>query len=355
MVLMNLPLESTIASQLSKLKTKINDLNKKGNLGGLFSQHVLSDYPDKEFDWDVFCADANWLSNELDRENQYNIAAIGYSIFRPGNLGKDAIEIFIKCLEQLRRRDHFISGHISFPFQPITFLGLALGVIAIPDHESRKKYTDWLISILEKRRERHNISTTHNLFYKYIESLMNNQKVESIIYMNLIKQTTFSFLEWGNRRGHFEISGPEDTLTNIRARILELIVKTELSRIEQELSSLIFISVNESISSGVDKIVRSPNEISGLLRAFEPAMKRWRYDDDEKRDPIKWPIRNEERYRISCGSCCDLTIQTFRMKRPYQSLDIALILLILRYLPWRMLSGKILPGRAANSRKSKKK
>jgi hypothetical protein len=122
---------------------------------------------------------------------------------------------------------------------------------------------------------------------------MNNQKSRIDNLHEFDKIEDLSFLEWGNRRGHFEINCPEDTLTDIRARILELILKTELSRIEQELSSLIFISVNESISAGVDKIVRSPNEISGLLRAFEPAMKRWRYDDDEKRDPIKWPIKNE--------------------------------------------------------------
>jgi hypothetical protein len=51
--------------------------------------------------------------------------------------------------------------------------------------------------------------------------------------------------------------------------------------------------VSESISTDIESCLLSPHYVSAILSRFESAMKRWRYDSDKLKKPIRWPIVSE--------------------------------------------------------------
>ena len=290
---MSNPLTQSIADQLARLRTAISCLNKKGNLQGLFSCHILSDSPDIGLEWVVACNDDEWLESDFDKNNLYQVAALGYSMDTNKNIKSKGQSIFIECIENISKRDHFSGTHMSFPFQPITFLGLVLGTRRITKDEQRGGYEDWLITVLKERRKKGNISNVHAIFYKYIESLLTKQKVIIEDLSRYLTLDELSFIEWGHRRSHFLIPDVKNALKKIRTEILESLITTDLTLIAPELSAQIWSAANKTISKGVEKIVESPSKLRSLLKKFPAAMKRWRFDGKSLKNSIKWPVRNE--------------------------------------------------------------
>ena len=285
---------SSIAEQLQRLKTKISTLNKKGDLHGLFSRHILSESPDINLDWVVTCNDKAWIEKVLDRSNLYHVASLGYSISISENGSSEANDIFLKSLEVIQKRNHFNGGHITFPFQPVTFLGLVLGAKHITDIKKRGKYINWLSSILRERRKRGEISNFHKIFYRYIQVQLENKSVTISDIRDFSSLQELSFVEWGYQHGHFQIPNSKDGCDRIGHKILKSLIETDTSQIAPEHTALIWAAADKSISGGIDRIIESPSHLSTMLKQFPAAMKRWRYDNQSVKEPIKWPIKNEK-------------------------------------------------------------
>ena len=291
---MSNPILLSIGSQLNHIKKKILAFNKKGDLYGLFSYHILSESKDFGLEWAVACNDKTWIENSFKNDNLYDISKLGYSIHLNDKGSSKAIASFLKSLEILQKRNHFDGSHVTFPYQPITFLGLVLGTKHIEDTKQKEACIEWLLSTLKERRKRGNISSFHDIFYKCIEAELENRKVSIAILNNSLSLEELSFIEWGIRKGYFIISDPKNYLNKMGEIILTLLVQTDLNQIEPEQTPIIWSAVNNSLSGGISKLLKSPNSLINILLKFESAMKRWRYDDDSIRKPIKWPIDNEK-------------------------------------------------------------
>lgn len=290
---MSTPLTQSVADQLARLRNAISGLNKKENLQGLFSCHILSDSPDFGLEWVVACNDDEWLESDFDKNNLYQVAALGYSLDTNKNIKSKGQSIFIECIENISHRDHFSGTHVSFPFQPIAFLGLVLGTRRITNDEQRGGYEEWLLTVLKERRKIGRISNIHTVFYKYIESLLTKQKAVIEDLSRYCTVDVLSFIEWGHRRNHLIIPDIKNALKKIRTEILQSLITTDLTLIAPELSAPIWSAASKTISKGIEKVVKSPSELGALLKKFPAAMRRWRYDGKSLKNPIKWPVRNE--------------------------------------------------------------
>lgn len=287
------PIIFSITTQLQILKRKISTFNKKGDLYGLFSYHILSDSPDFGLDRVVICNDKEWLEKSFNKDNLYDISSLGYSLFINEKSYSKANIFFLKSLKVLQKRDHFDGSHVTFPYQPVTFLGLVLGTKLITDTKQREKYIDWLHSILKERRKRGKISNFHYIFYKYIEAQLENKNVAISVLNDSSSLEEISFVEWGIRRSYFRVSESKNDLNKIKQKILHSLIKTDISQIDPEQTALVWSATNKSISGGILRLVKSRSQLTHLLLGFESAMKRWRYDDDSVKEPIRWAIKNE--------------------------------------------------------------
>ena len=70
---------TSIHSQMKRIEEIISDHNKRADIDGLFSQHVLKDVPDFKIEWITDCSSQNWTDKNMDEKNVYHIAALGYS------------------------------------------------------------------------------------------------------------------------------------------------------------------------------------------------------------------------------------------------------------------------------------
>ena len=100
-------------------------------------------------------------------------------------------------------------------------------------------------------------------------------------------------MEYTLRRGIFKEKNQNTVLSEIRERLIDQLIKSDISEDADEKASMIWIAVNESISTDISNYLLSPNFISVILSRFEDAMKRWRYDSDNLKKPIRWPIESE--------------------------------------------------------------
>ena len=293
MVFVSEEILSSINTQLKQLEEKICTHNKKADIQGLFSQHVLNDIPEFKIEWIADCSSPSWIDENLDEKSLYHIAALGYSInLRGDEVEAKAMRSFEKGFELIKKRNHFTGGHVSFPFQPTTFLGIVLGAKSNPDEKTRKRYIDWLTWVLKERRKQGNISNFHELFYHYIQYQLKNKPIE---LGNLAKYSSLDelcFIEWGYRKDLFILPSPQKNIEAIRKKILRLLVEQDAKGIDPEEAPVIWASANFCINKGIDQILISPHHVSSILSRFESAMRRWRYDQKTKK-PIQWPITQE--------------------------------------------------------------
>lgn len=285
------PVVITIDAQLNKLQQQVISINQQGNLHGLFSCFVLYDVPDFHLKWNVLCTKDDWLKNTFQDANVYHIAALGYSLKLNSKKSSNNQTIFSRALEQLKNRKLFNGSHTTFPYNPLVFLGLSLGVKQLPAKEGQN-YVDWLLSVLRERKKKGEITCIHELFYHYIESILGDQAV-TVLADKCDSLEELSLLVLGYKRAIFKFNNNNIDIVGLRKNILNLLIKTDLNNISPETAALIWRSTNDSLFGGIDRLINSPNHLCLLLNKFQAAMKRWRYDSEDLKNPIRWPIQNE--------------------------------------------------------------
>ncbi|UZJ36619.1 hypothetical protein [Prosthecochloris sp. SCSIO W1103] len=277
-----------IASQLEKLKANILSHNHKSDICGLFSNHILLGSAEWRDEWDALCDD-DWVNTHFDEKNAYSIAALGYSI---PNLSSEATKKFIKAIDILMQRDPFKGPRVSFAFQPITLIGFILGVKAIVEVKWRSQAQRWLSSIIEKRLKSGGLTGYQDLLYSYARFLLEETPQETSIKSKEFSIGELALLEYALSRNIFKDKS-QGFLAKIRSSLILQVIKSDITSDVDEKAALIWIAISESLSINIGNHLVSPHYVSEILSRFEPAMKRWRFDSDKLKNPIRWPIVSE--------------------------------------------------------------
>jgi hypothetical protein len=277
-----------IGRQLEKLKASILSHNKKGDICGLFSHHVLSKSAEWRDEWDALCDD-DWVDARFDEKNAYSIAILGYSL---SNLSSEASGRFKKAFDLLMQRDPFKGPPVSFAFQPATLIGLILGVKAVPEAGWRPEASRWLSSIIEKRLRSGGLTCYQGLLYSYARFLLDGSPQGISVDSMGLSIEELALLEYALRRNIFK-DNRQDISVEIRGNLIEQIINSSISEDVDEKAAIIWIAVSESISTDVGSFLLSPHYVSAILSRFEAAMKRWRHDSDKPKNPIRWQIVSE--------------------------------------------------------------
>ena len=275
-------LGTQVSYQMQKLKEITAAHNQKGEICGLFSHHILNNTPEFKIEWLVKC-DKEWLDNIFEENNAHHISSLGYSINT--EYDNTAEEKFIKAFNLLKKRNHFKGGHVTFPYQPLTFLGIVLGIKSLKDASIRSNGIEWLTIILQERNKIGQISGFHNLFYKYIEHHLKGKPIQIGEVSEYSWLEELAFLELGIMKNIFQIPNPHDNLKQIRKNILVQLLQTPAESIEPEKAPIIWYATNESITKEVSTFLVSPSFVSTVLIRFEAAMRRWKSE---------WPVSNEK-------------------------------------------------------------
>lgn len=178
-----------------------------------------------------------------------------------------------------------MGAHVTFPYQPLTFLGLVLGAKSLKDRATRSGVIEWLTNVLKERFKIGQIQGFHNLFYKYIEHNLTDKQIQIGDVSEYSTLEELAFLELGIMKKIFLIPNTQENLQQIRKNLLIQLLETPIGTIEPEKAPIIWNATNESITKQVDDLLITPSYVSTILLRFEDAMRRWKPEwllNDEK-------------------------------------------------------------------------
>lgn len=288
------PVAQLLSTQQSTLLQRIAESNTPGNLEGLFAFHVLGHESTFPITWDVNCATEEWLASNTSRlSNAPTLAELGYALYHFRAAASQQVQqAFTAGFEKLRLRNPFPEDHVSFAYRPVEFLGLTLGSLALRDAGS--SYRAWLNEVLADPRHV-SASTYHALLFGYSRYRLTGEK-NTVHDLRPYRSTEeLALVEWSIRQGVLHLSDPRSTLSDIQAKLLQAALSNDASKLDVPRAAILWSAVNASLSRSVDELVLSKDHVAIVLRRFEAALRRWRWDDPErvKKHPIRWPISSE--------------------------------------------------------------
>ena len=287
------PVVGLLGQQQQILVERVAQANAPGNPEGLLAYHVLHDTARFPLPWNVNPATTTWLTANAGRlERAPAIAALGYGLWHfPSTAPPSATESLVAGLTKLRQRDPFPDDRVSFIFDPALLCGVALGALALRDKGAEARA--WLAAVLEDRRCQPS-TAYHMLLYSYVRCLLGGKAstIDNAREYRGIEE--LALLDWTRRQGAVRLVDPHVDLSALQARILQEAVTADLSVLTAARAALVWAAVDASLERSIHDAVLSRGHVSAVLRRFEAAMRRWRWDDLKSiKHPIQWEISSE--------------------------------------------------------------
>jgi hypothetical protein len=281
-----------LAAQQKALVQQVASANAPGSLEGLFAYHVLHADSDFPLAWHVNPTTSEWLTDNSNRlGNMPIVAALGYGLrhFR-GTAPPSIIDSFTDGLAKLRLRPPFPDDRVAFAFNPVAFLGIALGASALGDNQDT---STWLVAVLNDPRC-YPTTPFQRLLYDYIRYVLTAEADTVDDIRDYRDVAEFALLEWMSRRSALHVVDPRADLSGLQARVLRAAVADDVSMLGAPRAALVWSAVHATLTRSVGELVLSRSHVGSILRRFEAAIRRWRWDDPASaKQPVRWAIDSE--------------------------------------------------------------
>ncbi|MGH3275787.1 MAG: hypothetical protein ACRDNZ_15855 [Streptosporangiaceae bacterium] len=279
-----------IGSWLTEAALRISTGNTPGNLDGLFARHVLDGRPVTGLTWDVNPASAQWLEGNRHRlDHAPVLAALGYGLelSTAGNLAA-ARAALASGLTRLMRRDPF-QDRLTFVNDSRQVVGLGLAAHAMS--ADLPALRDWLLEILADERLQA-AGRFQDLLQRHVRSTLDGQPVP-VEPQPPDDAAVLALIQWMATAGTARLAAPAGQFTALQQRILKAALRTDPAMLTVPQAAVIHRAVTDILDASIDQMVLSRSHIGVVLRRFEAAMRRWRWDEDDLHDPIRWPVCSE--------------------------------------------------------------
>jgi hypothetical protein len=190
-------------------------------------------------------------------------------------------------LSRITERDAFKGEHLSIARSPSRLLGILLGALALGNSGSQA--LKWCQAVLEELKARGETSFDPLVPYLFFRAY--EKKV------TLTVSTTASLYErasadWMIRQHMADGEWSSNQLLANRNQLL-FQAATDLRFDSAPQAALILAAVNITLFAALGSALAQPRHVAAVLRNFESAMRRWRWDKDEIERPIRWTIAQE--------------------------------------------------------------
>ncbi len=282
-----------LADQTVALEQRVATANRPGSLDGLFAHHVLQNTTISSFTWEVNPLAGRWLEHSADSlTNAPHLAALGYGLtsFAAADSGA-ARERLVAGLQHLMRRDPYPTDGVTFLQDPRQLIGIVLAAAVVRD--DLPQMGDWLRATITDDRLRAG-DGRQDLIRRHVRGILLD---EASIVTNPTGTDDSAYLalvHWTTAAGTLRLPDPAADLKPLQRRILGGLLRTRAMDLSVPDAALLLAAAGHIIDASIDSTVLSRSHIGVVLRRFEPAMRRWRWDDPNKiNDPVRWPINSE--------------------------------------------------------------
>jgi hypothetical protein len=271
---------------IDRLQVAVLEHNRPGSVEGLLSHHVLKDDPRITFDWQVLCTQA-WMDSEFRPSTLDHVAALGYSFRAQPNTAYAAQ--LLDGLTRISERDAFKGDHLSIARNPTRLLGVILGCLALGEPASQT--LQWCRDVLEAMRQKGLTGFDPLVPYLFYQACGAKIPIipDTAGARNLYE---LAFTDWAIRQGMQQNEPAHDQLTAERNRIL-FEAATNLKFTTASQAAFIWSALTSILFHALGSASLKPSDVAAVLKNFEPAMKRWRFDGSSLQKPIQWPVTQE--------------------------------------------------------------
>lgn len=270
---------------LEQLRTAVLDQNRPGSVEGLLAQHILHDHQWANIEWDVECSHG-WMTSEFKITNLDCVVGLGYSMWQ--RFDADSKAQLTAGLRRVIGRDPFKGGHLSLARSPSRLLGIVLGSLCLG--EEGREIHSWCKQVLQQMESKFSGERLDPL-YAYVKFRLHGSKVP-LDYVTRSDLYELSFLDWAVRHEISALELSSSQLAECRNRIL-FQTATDLRFESAHQAAFILSSVNANLFHAISGSRLQNRHVTMVLENFESAMKRWRWDSEGLKKPIRWPIAQE--------------------------------------------------------------
>ena len=186
------------------------------------------------------------------------------------------------------RRDPF-QDRLTFVNDTRQVVGIGLAAQAMSAELPAVR--DWLLEILPDERLQP-AGRFQDLVQRHVRSTLDGQPalIES---QSPDDAAVLALVHWMAAAGTARLADPASELRALQQRILSAALRTDPARLTIPQAAVIYRAVADILDASIDQMVLSRSHIGVVLRRFEAAIRRWRWDEDNLHDPVRWPVRSE--------------------------------------------------------------
>lgn len=278
-----------LGAQLAAFRHRISESNHPGDLDGLLARHILGDRMD--IAWDVDPLTETWLADNEERlDDAGPLACVGYALAHPTGARPDMIPKVHAALGRFMQRDHLRLGGPTFLHDTRILIGIALAILAV--RAEMPEAPTWLSHTLSDTRLKP-ADHFHELIQTHVLNTIAGQPPEPVQTATLNEPAELALAYWMIGQNTARVVDPAERLA-LSQRVMHAAMQSDPAELTITQAALLVSAANAITNTSLDQVLLSRTHLSLLLRRFPAAMRRWRWDDDERvKQPIRWPITSE--------------------------------------------------------------
>lgn len=277
--------DAWVGQILDRLSSAVASANQIGNVEGLLARHLLQHEPRFELQWAVDCND-QWMQRVYDPANVGSVAALAYTVEHTGvSVWRAELEA---GLQRATARDPKAAGPAAALHDPAVLIGLCLAARGLRDRSAQ--YTAWCVSVVNNLLSRP--ARRIDPILAYAAQICGDDPPKLLIDTTA-PLTYRAALDWWFRRPENRPEANVTELGAVRASVVEETLSEPYPQLPAHQAALRWLCVREAVSTATASTLLTFASIAQLLREFEPSMKRWRWDAESLKNPVRWQILSE--------------------------------------------------------------
>jgi REase_DpnII-MboI len=283
------PAMAYAGSWLAEAGRRISAATIPGGLEFLLACYFLGCTPVPGLSRETGQLSASWLEENRARLGQTPVlAAIGYGLADASPCTQaTARSMLASGLRRLMNRNPF-TDRLTFAYDLPQVVGIGLAAQALA--ADLPEFSEWFADILQDDRLQPS-GRFQALLYEHVRALLTGQTATAPIRRD-DDVSVIGLRYWMASAG--TVRPPDaDEHRDLQKRIASEALRTDLDQLPVSRTALIYRVVTAILDASIDQAILSRSHLVAVLGRFEAAMRRWRYDADGLKKPIRWPITAE--------------------------------------------------------------
>lgn len=278
-----------LGAQLSALRRRVETSNMPGSRDGLLARHFLRGLSDIAWSVDPFAG--TWIDdNRLRLEEPGRLAVLGYRLSADGSDPAEIVQVACRGLRRLMGR-RLLPGDRTSVFHDIGIL-IGIHLLAKKLRSEVPEFQPWLRTTLTQQHLRA-ADPLHDLVQQHILAAIVGEAVALTIPGTLTRGVELAMAWWMLNEGTATLIEPVEGRHALRRLILQAGLRADPTHLTAPRAALVLSAVDDILNTSIDQIMLDRSDVSRVLRRFEAAMRRWRWDSEDLTHPIRWEIRSE--------------------------------------------------------------